>query len=487
MKGLIRSALLALVVASACSDSTKPPALTSIEVTSDEDGSLMLGESLQLNAEGKDDKGNPFDVSTFEWKSSNTAVATVNASGLVTAVGGGTAVISAAVGTIQGVFTVTVSGSLHNADVTTSQTWRAVDNPHLVTAQIEVHGAGSPELTIEPGADIRFAPGTGLWIGAAASGSIMANGTAAAPIVMRADASSPTKGHWAGVYFIRTAGPSELHHVHMTHCGSGAGNESACLSMGDANAPSQVPKVLVDNVTIENSGGFGAFAKGGAGFRSGSTTLTITGSTKAPIHITANEIGDIPAGGTFSGNTPNVVEIRDSRVTTTQTWPALGIPYVALQDVIVEATDGPVLTLPAGTEVRLELGRSFTIGTCGAGGPGTLLAEGTATAPITFTANATSPTAGSWGQLYIACSASANTRLTHAVVEYGGGTSPYAAFAANVMVEEDIGPFITNTVIRFSKDCGVVRRSPLVTWTTDFTAPAHNNTFANNARTQCGP
>ena len=481
--------LFAFTTLAACDgDSTKPPELETIEVSSAGGvTTIMLGETLQLTAAGKDQNGDAFTLSNIEWSTSNAQVATVSSTGLVTAVGGGSVVITAASGNVSGTFELDVAGSIHSSDITTSQTWRAVDNPHFVTAEIEVTGSGSPVLTIEPGVVVRFAAGTGLWIGGSAPGAIMANGTAAAPITMVADASNPAKGFWDGVTFIRNAASSELHYVTMSNCGGGGSTEAACLHIGDANAPSQVPKVLVDNVTIQNSAGYGVFVKNGAGFKSGSTNLSVSGSNKPPVHITANEIGDLPAGGTFTGNTPNVIEIRDARVTTTQTWPQLGIPYVALVDIIVEGAGGPVMTLPAGTQVSMEAGRSFTVGTCGAGGAGTLIANGTAASPIRFTSNATVPAAGDWGQLYIACTASANTRVSNAIVEYGGGTSPYAAFAGNVMVEQDIGAFLTNTTIRFSEDCGVVRRSPLVTWTTDYTAAVHGNTFANNPRTQCGP
>jgi len=484
--------LLAAVTLWGCEPPTKPddPQLTTIAVTSeDAKTSIMLGETLQLSAEGKDQDGNPFIVASFSWSSSNQGVATVSNSGLVTPVGGGTATIIAEASGKQGTFAVTVAGSLHSLDITTNQTWRAADNPHFVTKLLDVDGSAAPVLTIEAGVQIRFRSGAGLAIADFAAGSIRANGTAAAPITMSADASNPSKGFWTGIWFSRRAGPSELHFVTMSHCGSTSAGTSACIEL-DANAPSQVPQLLVDNVTIQNSSTHGFNASLGAGFAAGSTHLTVTGSELEPIRIDQNVAGTIPTGGTFTGNTRNTVSLRGSRVSVSQTWPSLGIPYVPDAFIIVEGSGSPTLTLLPGTEIRMESTRDFSVGTCGAGGAGNLVAEGTAAAPIKITANAATPTPGFWGNLYFECTASSASRLTHAIVEYGGASQQSLGGTLTrgiVVVEFDFGPIITNTTIRFSPDCGLIRRSDSEPWTTDFTAASLNNTFTDNPRAQCGP
>src|SRR5688500_17560612 len=442
---------------------------------------IMLGQTLQLSASARDASGNPVNAGTFTWSSSNTQVATVDANGLVTPVGGGDAVISASASGRKGDFSLRVQGSLHSTNVTTNENWRAVDSPHLVTRAIVVGGASSPVLTIEPGATVRFANGAGIEVGGAAVGSLKAAGTVAAPITMVSDAASPTKGAWIGLRFMGNSGPSELRNLTMSHCGAGSGNEDACLFLEGAST-----RPVVERVTIQNSGAYGVNARLNGGFGAGSTVLNVSGSNNYAIRIGANEAGSIPAGGTVTGNNPDRLLLRDSRVTTSQTWPNIA-PYVALQDIIVEAAGAPVLTLLPGTEIRMEAGRYFAIGTCGSGGPGTLIANGTAAQPIKWTANAALPAPGHWAALLIGCTATSNTRISNAIVEYGGGISPYAAFTGNVLVENDIGAFMTDAVIRFSKDCGLIRRSPLITWNTDFTAASLRNTFTSNARMQCGP
>ncbi len=67
-----------------------------------------LGATEQLTATVRDANGNPIAGASVTWVSSNSQVATVSTSGLVTAVGNGTATITATVGGLSGTARVTV-------------------------------------------------------------------------------------------------------------------------------------------------------------------------------------------------------------------------------------------------------------------------------------------------------------------------------------------------------------------------------------------
>ncbi len=82
------------------------PGVKSITVTPSA-ATVAVGATVQLTAAASPPKS----ASSFAWSSSNTAVATVSASGLVTGVAPGTAVIRAAAGGVTGSSTVTVTGS----------------------------------------------------------------------------------------------------------------------------------------------------------------------------------------------------------------------------------------------------------------------------------------------------------------------------------------------------------------------------------------
>src|SRR3989454_943743 len=71
--------------------------------------SVQVGQTVQLTATPKDANGNPLSGRTISWSSSNTAVASVNASGLVTGVVAGAATITATSEGQSGTASITVT------------------------------------------------------------------------------------------------------------------------------------------------------------------------------------------------------------------------------------------------------------------------------------------------------------------------------------------------------------------------------------------
>lgn len=93
---------LALALLAACSDGpTGPAPVRSVEIQSDalllEDTTLQVGETLQLDAAARGGAGQPLTGRSTTWSSSDTTVATVSASGLVSARAVGNALIVARV------------------------------------------------------------------------------------------------------------------------------------------------------------------------------------------------------------------------------------------------------------------------------------------------------------------------------------------------------------------------------------------------------
>lgn len=83
---------------------------------------IGVNQIQQLTATPKDAAGNPLLGRTVSWRSSNTAVATVSASGLVTATGGGTATLTATVGSTSGAALVTVPLPVYAVELSPSNT-----------------------------------------------------------------------------------------------------------------------------------------------------------------------------------------------------------------------------------------------------------------------------------------------------------------------------------------------------------------------------
>lgn len=106
--------LAALTLLAGCGGSSHPNRITSITL-SPGTASIAAGQTQQFNGTASTNSGQTItnDNSAGTWSSSNTGVATVNASGLATAVGAGTATITATVqtgaGSVSGTATLTVT------------------------------------------------------------------------------------------------------------------------------------------------------------------------------------------------------------------------------------------------------------------------------------------------------------------------------------------------------------------------------------------
>jgi uncharacterized protein YjdB len=117
--GFLRLGVIALTLAlpefflSACGDGStgpgKGPTVASVSVTPPTSTIVSLGETVQLSAQAKDAQGNAISGKTFAWLSSNQNVAAVSATGLVTAVGNGSATITATVDGVAGSASITVA------------------------------------------------------------------------------------------------------------------------------------------------------------------------------------------------------------------------------------------------------------------------------------------------------------------------------------------------------------------------------------------
>ena len=102
-----------VVTVYACGDeTTEPPTVTSVVVTPDAATLVSLGETVQLVATARDGSGNTIADKMFTWTSSDESLATVSASGLVTAVANGTTSVTATTDGVSASASVTVADSL---------------------------------------------------------------------------------------------------------------------------------------------------------------------------------------------------------------------------------------------------------------------------------------------------------------------------------------------------------------------------------------
>ena len=98
-----------------------PPAATTVGVSPAAAGLSALGATVQLQAEVRDQNGQPMAGAAVAWSTGSPGVATVDASGLVTAAGNGTAAITATSGSASGNATVTVAQAADSVAVSPAE------------------------------------------------------------------------------------------------------------------------------------------------------------------------------------------------------------------------------------------------------------------------------------------------------------------------------------------------------------------------------
>ncbi|OJT22112.1 hypothetical protein BO221_25615 [Archangium sp. Cb G35] len=431
----------------------QPPRLSTVTVTC-EPASVSAGRSSQCTASATDQYGKPFTVSGYTWTSSNESVATVGSTGRATTFSTGAATLraNATVGgvTQQGQAELTVTAAqptLHSTPITADETWRAADNPHVVQGTLELGGASAPKLTLEAGVQLRFELDSELRV---TTGALRALGTEEAPIHMTTNPIVSTKGYWRGVVFVGGGSTSEMNHVILNGCGRNTG-ESACIAMKSLAAP------VLRHVTAQNSSTAGvAVADDGSAFGAESTTLNVSGSEGYAVLVSANQASTLPTGGTFTSNVSNAIKLQGN-VSRSQTWPNLDIPYVVTAEIHVrDATTPPTLTLSSGTVLRFGSGSAFFVGS---DTPGGLVVNGTATAPVVFTADSASPLPGHWKGVHLVYHSSSPSSISHAVIEYAGASGGLFWMGnGNLNLygnDNDAGSLIKDVVVQRSSQSGL--------------------------------
>lgn len=377
------------------------------------------GFGIQVGAGSPTINGGTFTDNTDYAITSNVTLQLVGMSGL-SGTGNGTG------GTKNAVF-------LGGGTISTSRRWYASALPYIVTGNVNVGGSGSPILTIDPGAVVKFRSGADMTVNWTDSGSLQAIGTAAAPILFTAE-SSTTAGSWIALY-LGGAGAvdSRLEYVTVEYSGSGgrAGlrngarghvyDHVTCRSNATAGMSVEGGSPVITNGLFSDNAGYGLDVTGGSLNVSGSA---FTGNTSYAMALSAGAqivgLTGITASG--NGSAKDAVLIRPGTISSSTTWRSAGLPYVLESGTLqIGGISAPVLTIEAGVTLRMGAGTDVTVAYVG---PGAVRAIGTAAAPITFTGNG-GTSAGSWLAWYLGgAGGPVVSRFEHATVEYGGSSSP---------------------------------------------------------------
>ncbi len=309
-------------------------------------------------------------TASVTWQSLTPSVATIDASGLVTGVAVGNATIRATAGGATGEIGVAIRGTEHRTRLDTSEVWRASESPHVVYGELRVGGPRHPVLTIEPGAEVRFRPGSLL----AVSDTLDASGKRSALVIpaggapVRFVGDSPGTGTWIGV-ILEGAARAELRQLQVEGCGGSSSlNEGPrdCI-VAVPNSFNEGPELLVDGLTITGARGVGLVLGRYVTFAPGSRNLTIENGQSFPLSAPPDVVGRLPTGVTYRGNAVQELRIVSGIVADSATWGDAGLPWRLTAPVFVHGARAPALTIAPGVRLRMDSVAALIVGSNGRG------------------------------------------------------------------------------------------------------------------------
>ena len=156
--------------------------------------------------------GDTFTVLTFPSRTGT--IPTLN--GLL--LGGGVQLDTVWTATSLRIVTIALA-TTHATDITTSQTWSAINSPHIVSGYLKIVNGAT--LTIEDGATVKFDAGAGLQVGDTTlgqPGSLVMLGTPGS-IHLTANTATPAAGFWKGLEVQRTGTPLAWRNVEIEYAG----------------------------------------------------------------------------------------------------------------------------------------------------------------------------------------------------------------------------------------------------------------------------
>ncbi len=242
-----------------------------------------------------------------------------------------------------------VSGTIN-----TSQTWTLAGSPYIITGNVEVRGYPTPIITIQAGVVVKFNSGTAINLGNVnyndQLGAIVANGTAASPVLFTANLGSPTPGYWN---YIRTqpyTGPSSFNYAIFEYGGS-SGNGLINVNGGSP---------AFTNCTFRNSSNYGIYHTHDAATASVSA-CAFQNNGGYPLHWNPQSVPSIGDDNTFTGNGTQRILLKSLILTGAVTWTNKGIPFEMEADLTLENNANPIILQP-GTELQFKNGRRLYIG-----------------------------------------------------------------------------------------------------------------------------
>jgi len=255
---------------------------------------------------------------------------------------------------------------LRGGKASVSGTWQNPGAAVRVTGEVYIEGtSGKSTIEIAAGTSFLFESGGGLYVGYAGDGELRVAGTAQARVSFRS-AGDAVPGAWDHGIIVYSRGSLALSYANVEHGGRENAGAVRAEGGGKLSIMSSSIKNNVVGVTVDEPSTLVTFDQNELATNKDAALIVL------PKHVGA-------LGGASSYTNQRII-VHGGRVDKTATWAAQPGAAVSVDgEIYIEG--GATLTVPAGARYDFtEAGAVYV----GYGGAGTLIAKGTADAPITF-------------------------------------------------------------------------------------------------------
>ncbi|QKG79267.1 right-handed parallel beta-helix repeat-containing protein [Tenuifilum thalassicum] len=279
-------------------------------------------------------------------------------------------------------------------------TWRKLDKPYFVEGDLNFEDG---TLTIEPGAIFKFGAESDFHIGYNENSTLLANGTAANPIVFTSSATVPAAGAWNGITFWENSLNSSMKYCTIEYAGEtgdGAVNLEGCA-------------ITFSNNTVRNAKDYGLKLSSESSFIEMNDNQ-FENCGNHPLRLSCEFIHTIGTGNVFNCPDGKGINVFGGSSTGNITWRKHDKPYYVDDDLNY---DNGTLTIEPGAIFKFGANTGFHVGS---NQNSTLIATGTPDNIIEFTTSASSPAAGAWEGIYLWDNNSSNTSFEYCRFSYAG-------------------------------------------------------------------
>ncbi len=242
-----------------------------------------------------------------------------------------------------------------SGNINTSQTWTLAGSPYIISGNVTVDGPSHPVITIQAGVQVRFNSGASIRLGNANyttdRGGIIANGTAASPVLFTANTASPSPGFWNYIYtHTYTSTANSFNYVVFEYGGSGG------TGMITVNGGSPA----FTNCTFRHSANYGIYHSGN-GVSATVSSSSFQDNASYPLYWNPQFVSSIGTDNSFSGNGIQRILLRSNTLHSAEIWSDKGIPLEMENDLNLNNYE-TTLTVQPGTQVLFRNGKRLYVG-----------------------------------------------------------------------------------------------------------------------------